>query len=200
MKRHIAFGCVLVVLASSLWRPAPTPTPTPTPAWNPAWDVRVEALADIPTTMRKENWRGGTMYEGSCVHATMATMLDYHGLHEMARWWERAYGGGEYYSRLVEKLEGANLRWAATFEGDTDFLRYCARNRLPVSVAVVVPGGGHAITMLDFNDTYVVLLDNRSVQEYRYMETKAFLRWWKGSGGIALALIYSPPPPWPLQP
>lgn len=152
-------------------------------------------LADVPVELRQKNWLH--QGEGSCAHASTIVALRWINLPEMADWWKTNYGGGEYFSRLTERMDSAGLRYVATEDGDFRVLEYAARNRL---VVVLPYKPAHAINLVDLTPTHAVLLDNNRPGEYEYVPRAEFdARWTQEFGGVAICLIGTPAPPWPTQ-
>jgi len=163
----------------------------------------VTKLADVPNKLRVENvmkrvWCDScNKYheQGSCVHVTNTTLLLYHGFDDMAAYWMKNYGGGELESGIIEKLEKAELKYAYTNKGDVKFLEWACRNRLAAGVFIMQ--ARHCVLLVDLTKTHAVLLDNNSVDKYKYVTRESFLTDWRNSRGFAWTLVYPPPPPWP---
>jgi hypothetical protein len=158
----------------------------------------IEDLADVPEEMRKRNWRGQT--GGSCVHASLISLLRYQGLDAMATWWQSTYDGGEYFDRLEARLDAANLRYASANGPEAEaLLEWAMRNRLGAIIGYTDDGAmqAHALTIVDLTPEFAVLLDNNHVEQYEYVNRDEFFRIWRRSGSYLLTLVYSPPPPLP---
>jgi hypothetical protein len=147
----------------------------------------------LPPELRQKNWGGG-----SCVHASNVSLLRWQGQYEMADWWRQAYSGGEYGDRLVSRLEAAGLRYAYTDSGDEAFLRWCIRTRRGAGIFYKP---SHSINCVGMDDQFVYLLDNNatnypeSTGDYEKVPIDEFWRRWKGYGGFAWTLIYTPHAP-----
>lgn len=149
-----------------------------------------ESLADIPLPLREENYSGG-----SCVHASLVTILRWQGQIELAEWWRANYENGEYLDRVVKRMEAAGLRYAVGDLGDEEFLEWACRNRLG---AVIFFKPYHSISIVGLDDDTVTLLDNNSIFEYEVMDKKTFLYQWKNYyGGVCFTPVYQPSPPYP---
>lgn len=146
---------------------------------------------DIPNNMRMQNWGGG-----SCVHASTYHLLKWQGKHELADWWRKTYSGGEHSSRLSQRLESANLKYAVTVNGDTDFLWWCMRTRRGAGITY---WPNHAVNLVGLNTTNASILDNNRIGSYITVPTNDFIPNWKGYGGWAWTLVYDPPPPIPYR-
>lgn len=159
--------------------------------------AHVGVSMDLPPAMRTKNWGGG-----SCVHASTVSLLKWQGQYEMADWWRETYIGGEYATRLVNRMEQAGLRYAYTSEGDMQFLEWAHRNRLGAGLFFFP---AHAINFVGMDDKYVYLLDNNNVSypedrgHYRRIDIGTFRRKWRDYyGGFAWTIVsLSPPPPPP---
>ena len=154
-----------------------------------------DVAMDLPLSMRTENYSGG-----SCVHASNVSLLRWQGQDEMADWWRKTYGGGEYDTRLVSRMEAAGLRYAYTKTTDMHFLRWCVRTRRGAGIFYKPR---HSINVVGMDEKYVYLLDNNYVdypEQYGHYERVAigeFEQRWNGYGGFAWTLVYQPPPPLP---
>ena len=156
-------------------------------------------LADVPAPFRKQNWRGDYGF-GSCVHASVVTLLQYHGLDDMADYWAATYNDGERFNRLEGRLDAVGLHYASVY-GQTDltFLEWACRNRLGSVIGYTDDQAtqAHALTIVDLTPDYAVLIDNNHPLQYDYIPRAEFERIWLKSGGVALTFLYSPTPPWP---
>ncbi len=146
---------------------------------------------DLPVQLREENYAGG-----SCVHASMVSVLRWQGFEELADWWQGQYRGGEGIGGLVSKADRTGLRFAYTSSGDTDFLEWCSRTRRG---AVIFYYSAHSITFCGFNSGDAVVMDNNRVDKLIRIPKADFLRRWRGYGGVALTPVYSPNPPRPWR-
>lgn len=146
---------------------------------------------DLPVEFRERNYAGG-----SCVHASMETILRWQGLLELADWWRATYSGGEGSSGLISKSERAGLRYGYTTKGDVGFLDWASRTRRG---AVIFYKPNHSISFFGWSSDglQAVLCDNNRPKEHEYVERETFIRKWKGYGGFALTPIYNPQPPRP---
>jgi hypothetical protein len=161
-------------------------------AYSQTW----QDLADVPPSLRQANWES-QQGQGSCVHASIVTSLRWLNQDEVANWWKAAYSGGEYASRVMQRLDEAAIAYVATEEGDAAVLEYASRNRL---VVVIPYKPAHCINLVDLNSQYAVLLDNNRTGEYEYVPREKFLSQWREQfGGFAVVIIGTPAPPWPAQ-
>ena len=145
--------------------------------------------ADLPYELRTKNYNSG-----SCVHASTISALEWTGQHEAAVRWRQTYSGGESLSGLVSKAEKSGLTYAYTGNGDVGFLDWASRTR---RWAVIFYKPSHSINFCGFDPQTgeAILLDNNATKQYERHPRAAFLRAWKGFGGVALVPVYSPTPP-----
>lgn len=177
----ILTGCVEVQLGDTT--PA-TPTPVVTPAEYP--------VVNLPRSLRQQNWLG-SLNEGSCVHASMIMLFRWQGENEMADFWRRNHGNGEYATRLASKLDKAGVRFAYTTDGDVDFLDQACQTRR--GCGVVVMGGRHMVCLVHLDEHRAGLLDNNDINRIIWVPRSQFIKEWKYSGGWAVTPVYSPAPP-----
>lgn len=163
-------------------------------------------VLNLPPELRTRNWGGG-----SCVHASNVNLLKNVGLFELADWWRKTYSGGEYDSRLIQRLEKAGVKYAyahggsdANRDGRDDgeaFIEWCVRTRRGCGIFFKPV---HSINLIGLDEQYAYLLDNNAtdyperVGHPERVERKTFFRQWHGYGGFAWTLVYDPPPPAPF--
>jgi len=155
--------------------------------WGFAGDETVRWM-DLPQEFRVKNYAGG-----SCVHASIETLLNWQGLYQHASWWRKAYSGGEYSARLNRRLDAANLRYAYTMDKDWSFLQKCIDLRL--GCAVNWPSS-HMVTLVGMDEQNVYLIDNNSTERIITRSREQFNREWTG---WAVTVCYVPPPPKPYR-
>lgn len=152
-------------------------------------------VMDLPPELREPNWGGG-----SCVHASTVMVLRWQGQYELADWWRENYIGGEYSDRLIKRMEAANLRYAYTLDSDFEFIRWAMRTGRGCGIFYKP---NHAICAVGLDDQYVYLLDNNDVDRPEREGTPErvpvdeFIRRWRGYGGFAWTVVYTPNPPEP---
>lgn len=146
-------------------------------------------VVDLPQALRVSNWGGG-----SCVHASTVHLLHWQGQHPLADWWRHHYQGGEYATRLHQRLDAARLRYAFTVNGDVAFLEWALRTRRGAGITYFP---GHAVNLVHLDETHAGLLDNNRIHEIIWIPRDEFVRRWQGYGGWAWTLVYDPPPPLP---
>lgn len=147
-------------------------------AWN---------LLDLPPELRSRNYAGG-----SCCHAAIQDVLKWHGFDAEAEWW-RANKSGAYSvadgARVMDRL---GLRFAYTTRGDERLLEWASRNGHGAAIHYYP---AHAITFRGYANGHAWLCDNNRTRQLIKVPKAEFVRRWKGYGGCALSLVYSPSPP-----
>jgi len=148
-------------------------------------------VLDLPPAARTKNWGGG-----SCVHASTVNLLLWMGMPEMAKWWRNNYSGGEYDSRLVQRMEAAKLKFAYVHD-DPNFFAWCTRTRRGAGIFYKP---AHSINFVGMANNTAYMLDNNATGypeshgQYESEDWETFVRKWRGYGGFAWTLIYDPPP------
>jgi hypothetical protein len=200
----VAGGLLLLALAASSPTNPPQPQSCPNcpvesivPTLAGASDLPISAhtgvVLDLPPGLRTKNWGGG-----SCVHASNVNLLKWTGQYELAEWWRHQYSGGEYGTRLVERLEAAGLKYAYCTDGDPAFLEWCCRTRRGAGIFYKP---AHSINCVGMDDQYVYLLDNNATTypedhgTYERVPREQFFQTWKSRyGGFGWTLVYQPGP------
>jgi len=158
-----------------------------------------EILIDVPPECRQPNWEFNE--QGSCVNASVITLLRARGHDQIADWWRENHGGSETSTSILAKLDAAGIKYAVTRGGDVGLLEYASRNRLGAVLFYTnrrrYPVGYHAVNLVDFNDSFAVLVDNNRPLEFDTIPRDQFIAEWLADSGFALVLLYPPPPPWP---
>lgn len=185
-------GMVGTSLLPTFGPAVPTLLPTVTPVVLRL--VRGLRMIDVPPTMRQENWLGSSG-QGSCVHASLVTLLRWQGQHTLAEQWKRGHGDGESSEGLARKLTAAGIRFAQTTDGDESFLDWALRTRRGANV--VVRNGAHMVTLAALDDKTATLIDSNHPEQFVQLSRSVFLKDWKQSGGWAVTPLYSPMPPSP---
>jgi len=145
---------------------------------------------DVPPPLRTQNWGGG-----SCVHASTVHLLHWQGQHDLAEWWRQTYSGGEYATRLHQRLDAARLRYAFTVRGDPAFLEWALRTRRGAGITYFP---NHAVNLVHLDSERAGLLDNNRIDRIIWIPREEFLQKWQAYGGWAWTLVYDPPPPVPF--
>jgi hypothetical protein len=155
--------------------------PFPTAAW------REVPVVNLPRHARCRNYAGG-----SCVIASMASLLRWQGRDDLAELFRRAYSGGQSASSLHAKLEAHRVRYAYTTSGDAAFLEWACRTRRGAGVTFFA---NHFVCLVHLDGERAILLDNNRVEQYLTLPRDEFLQRWRGYGGWATTPVYSPAAP-----
>lgn len=148
-------------------------------------------VVNLPLSLRQENYTEG----GSCVWATTISLLRWQGQYELADWIRKARSGGVFTSELFDTIDKAGLKFSSTNNGDVSFLEWACQTRR--GAAIVINGGAHMVTLVDMDEYRVCILDNNSIEQYKWLSRTVVLKEWKQSGGIAFTPVYSPASPLP---
>jgi hypothetical protein len=145
---------------------------------------------DLPREFRCANYAGG-----SCMHASLISVLRWQGLDSIADYWRHNYYGGAAVTDLARIGERLGLDYAFTMQGDVSFLEWASRTRRGAAIHYKP---NHACTFCGFVGDQAVVLDNNSPRRLEYIDRDQFIRSWKYYGGMALTPVYRPPParPW----
>lgn len=197
-KRLVLCLCLLTCVGCSQdyyeW-PSDTPDqPTPiSPIYVPNSE---RPQVNPPFAIRQSNW---TMNgSGSCVHATMITVLRWQNRNNMAEHWKQTYGSGETAEGLAVKMEREGIRYAYTSgEKDVTFLEWACSTRRGCGVTCM--GGSHCIMLCHLDDKWACLLDDNAVDHYTWVPRERFLAEWFTSDSWAFTVIYAPPAPLPQR-
>ena len=163
---------------------------------HPAPSTPIEyPTVNLPVALRQANWRGNEG-EGSCVHASMISLLRWQGRHAMADYWRRTYGNGEWAAGLADKLDREGVRFAYTVgRNDVGFLEWACSTRRGCGVTVL--GGRHMICLVHLDEKWAGILDNNDPRQIKWVSRKTFLAEWFNSNSWATTPVYSPAPPLP---
>jgi len=154
-----------------------------------------------PVSIRVRNWLGGASgREGSCAHASTVNMLHWLNEFDLARTWRSKYSGGEYASRLRERLDREGVQYAYTEQANLALLDYAHETRRG---AVIWWKPSHACTFCGWVEingrTHAVILDNNFPERFEYTEKSQFHRLWASYGGFGLTVLGDPPSPPPFR-
>jgi hypothetical protein len=165
------------------------------PAQSPDWQRRdASATAEVPTVNVPPGARMSNYAGGSCVHASIETLLNWQGRPELARWWRATHSGGEYAESFAAKLNAAGVRFAHTTAGDEEFLAWSIRTRR--GAAVSWPAG-HMVCLVHLDGARAGILDNNDTSRVRWVDRRTFVNEWRACGGWAVTPVYSPAAPVP---
>lgn len=179
----IVFGCLICVgcdLGPTL-RAFPLPVP---PAEQPP--------CNLPARLHQKN-ELGPLRQGSCVHASLKSHLEWHNQHELAVAWWGKYHDGEYDSRLMQRLDAAGVEYAFTQKADPRFLDWCSLTR---KGCILWWKPSHCCTFMGWvtrdGQQFAAILDNNNVGKFELTPREQFVRLWAGYGGFALSVLYDP--------
>ncbi len=145
-------------------------------------------FADVPVEYRQANYSGG-----SCNHASIQTVLRYLGYHDLAADWRKRHGGGASALDLAAICKRYGVEYAATFNGDVEFLAWCSRTGRPAAIHYY---SNHAVTFAGYTlNGHAVLIDNNRPETRIEIPKAEFVRNWKGYGGKAITILGGKRPP-----
>ena len=99
--------------------------------------IKIEyPTVNLPVSLRQSNWLGNKN-EGSCVHATMISLLRWQGRPNTADYWRQNYGDGEWPEDLAGKFDREGVRYAYITNGDPEFLAWACSTRRGCGVTVM---------------------------------------------------------------
>jgi hypothetical protein len=159
------------------------------PVVNKEWPI-----VNVPMALRQENWVGDQR-EGSCVHATMISLLRWQGRYNKANKWRQTYANGEWPAGLASKFDREGVRYAYTDKGDVAFLEWACRTRRGCGITIM--GGAHMVALVHLDADWACLLDNNNVSKYKWVPRRTLIAEWKASHGWAVVPIYTPAAPLP---
>lgn len=146
-------------------------------------------MMNLPEFARCRNYSGG-----SCVLASTVSLLRWQGRDDLADIIRSRYSGGQSSGSLHAKLEAHQIRYASTTNGDVRFLEWAIRTRRGSGITYF---SNHYINLVDLDGQYATLMDNNSPLRFIRVPREEFIRAWRGFGGWATTVVYSPAPPLP---
>jgi len=171
----VAFAFLLICVAAGIANAADVPA------------------VDIPPSQREANWPGSEG-DGSCVHASLVTLMRWQARPHSADYWRLAHENGESPSSLTPKLDAAEVRYAMTAgECDVRFLQWAVDTRR--GCGVTVHGGGHMVLLVHLDAEYAGIIDPNFPDRVAWYSRDSFLAHWCASNSWAIAVVYSPLPP-----
>lgn len=185
-------GCDDVVIDDGSGGGCPGGT-CPDAASAPGWLAEVPPV-DLPGALRQANYGGG-----SCMHASLISVLRWQGRDDLAERWRRSYSGAAGVWDLAEIAEWLDLDYAWTTRGDAAFLEWCSHTRRGAAIHYKP---GHAVTFFGFVSRngveFAVICDNNHPGRLEWIEKRRFIESWRGYGGFALSIVGTPgnPRPW----
>jgi len=145
---------------------------------------------NVPPALRQRNYSGG-----SCVHATLISLLRWQGQLGVAKDWRRKYSGGEYPYTFAGKLARENIRYAYTTDGDVKFLEWAIATRRGCGIDIY--DGRHMVALVYLDAEWAAILDNNDISEFIWIPRETLITAWQAGKGWAVAPIYSPAAPLP---
>ena len=158
--------------------------------------VKEYPTVNVPLALRQSNWLGNQL-QGSCVHASMISLLRWQGRFNTANYWKRTYGNGEWPETMAAKFDKENIRYAYVTNGDVKFLEWACRTRR--GAGITVKGGAHMVSLVHFDAKWAGILDNNSVTKIRWIPRETLIAEWVASNGWAITPIYTPAAPLPQK-
>jgi hypothetical protein len=144
-------------------------------------------VMNLPVDARCRNYGGG-----SCVCASTISLLRWQGRDDLAAALRNTCLGGQSSASLHAKLERIGVHWASTTSGDVGFLEWAVRTRRGCGITYYPM---HYVNLVDLTAEHATLLDNNRVGAYITIPRDEFIRRWRGFGGWATAVVYTPAAP-----
>lgn len=148
-----------------------------------------KSLLDLSPNLRQQNYNGG-----SCVYASMCTVLVWQHREDLAAIMRNTYSGAASADALIRACEVLGIDYAFTKTADPGFLDWCDRTNRG---AVIFYFPDHCVTFAGYSGNNALVIDNNSPGSYIKINKAQFLSDWKSYGGFALTAVYSPSPPQP---
>ncbi len=155
--------------------------------------------ANLPRDLRQRNWPStdpATLGQGSCVFASLIMEARWLNNFELAQIIRKRFQGGEYATRLMQKLDQLGVKYKANIHGDPRFLDWCTENRRgcifwwkPSHCCFFV---GFARDPQDGKE-YGYVIDNNYPDRIERHEREQLIRLWAGYGGFALTITSGEP-------
>ncbi len=157
-----------------------------------------QPVVQLPAQLRQKNWvvRG----EGSCVYASLTTVARWCHRFDIANWLSdpTQNGGGEYGSRLRQRLDAVDVKYTYTDRASVAFLDWCDESRRG---CIVWWKPAHCCTFAGWvsmnGKKYAAIIDNNHPNVYELTEASVFVQEWIRYGGFGLTLLYDPASPLP---
>lgn len=150
--------------------------------------------ANVPILLRQQNWtaRG----EGSCVHASTITALNWLNRYDDGRKWKSSYGGGETASGIMGKLRTEGFEFVATTAADPQVLDIATRTRRG---AIIWFFNRHCVFFAGWarvdGEVVGLLIDNNRPENVIAIPRDQFIERWRGYGGFAAVITSDHPTP-----
>lgn len=157
-----------------------------------------------PRSFRERNWKGNHPDQnkrGSCVYATLITLLRWQGRPHTAEYVRTHFADGAG----PNDLRRVGIRYAQTFrQYDVNFLEWCIATRrgCGVSCSAIVNGKReycrHCIALVHLDERVAVTIDPNFPQTFVVWNRNDFLTDWRLSQSWAFTPVYSPLAPEPI--
>ncbi len=148
-----------------------------------------------------EHYRYDNYARGSCVHASLATIMMYFEQPETADIWTDTFRGGEYSSRLHDRLDMLQIEWDATWSGFDSFLDRMMEKNQP---CIVTFKPKHMCLLIGLDPIYLWdgdqwlvnpapkahIIDPNNTKEIEIYTRDNFLQGWHNGGGWATTIFF----------
>jgi hypothetical protein len=164
------------------------------PQWIEVRRASEQPIANVPLKLRQTNWtdKAGS---GSCVIASSASLLNWHGEERLAKEFKKLYAGGQTSDSIKRIWNKHKIPFEAEENGRPEFLERVSEAR---HAAIIWFFPNHCVTFCGFgrnNGQEVAwLLDNNRTERFIPVEKREFIRAWRGFGGFAMATTLPPVP------
>ena len=157
-------------------------------------------VMNLPHSLRQRNWVAGRGWNGSCVVASMVSLLRWQGKPKMASYLRSKYGGGQDYYGWRATLDSEGIIYASTYRSNNvAFLEKAVATRRGCMVGVAPyekeNAPKHMVCLVDLTSTRACILDNNQTDAYIWVDRDDFLAEWESSGSWALTPVYTPTSP-----
>ena len=149
---------------------------------------------NLPIPARQSNWLG-SKNEGSCVHATMISLLRWQNRPGMADYWRHTMAMASGLKTLLRSLTTMGYGTPTLQMAILRFLEWACSTRRGCGVTVM--GGKHMIALVHLDSEWAGILDNNDIDTITWVPRDTFMAEWQNSNGWAVTPIYSPAPPLP---
>ena len=155
--------------------------------------------SQIPDHYRYHNYIRNR--EGSCVHASLATIMMYLDHAELANAWTDAFGGGELPNGLHKKLDESGIVYDSTTSGEELFLDSCMEVNQPCIVSFKT---AHMCLLVGLDPNYLwtgdqwiinprpkaYVIDPNNPHKVESFSRSAFIGNWRSNGGWATTIFF----------
>ena len=155
-------------------------------------------VVNLPKSLWQANWSKG----GSCVHASLVSLLRWQGECKLADRWRRTHSGGERWYTMAGEMDDGGIPYALHTSGDPAFLEWAIATRRGAAIQIKNNPRSksyHMITLVDLTENYACILDNNDTRRVKWIDRDALVTNWQRSMGWAFTPVYSPAAPMPPQ-